>query len=368
MELPTALHRVGASIVLAASLASSVAGAGPGRTPGLASVSADGEARYSIPIELPPGTNGLTPVLSLDYRHRTRGGLLGVGWSLSGLSQITRCARTFSQDGVAEPPMRSGVDRFCLDGQRLVVVNGASYDAPNAEYRTEIESFARIRAVNGTSVNGPAYFIVERADGRIYEYGATADSSIEGRSTPPAGGARTWALNRIRDRSGNVIDYRYTEESGSTAFRIASIRYNANPSNGVEASHEVAFAYKERPNREIDSGFVAGMPVRQVVRLDRIDVVYGNEVLRSYDLGYEATLSTGGRSRLARVRECSGDGSDCLAPTTFEWLDGGNGMSAPVEFSAQFPASMSVSPSRAWNHRGHQWRRPARSCLPRRSG
>ena len=82
----------------------------------------------------------------------------------------------------------------------------------------------------GSSTNGPAYFVVEGLDGRIYEYGATADSSIDGRATPPAGGARTWALNRIRDRSGNVIDYRYTEESGSTAFRIATIRYNANPS------------------------------------------------------------------------------------------------------------------------------------------
>ena len=349
MELPTALHRAGASIVLAAWLAPTVAGASPGRTPGSAAVSADGEALYSIPIELPPGTNGLTPVLSLDYRHRTRGGLLGVGWSLSGLSQVTRCARTFSQDGVAEPATRSTADRFCLDGQRLVVANGAVYEAPNAEYRTEIESFARIRAVNGSSVNGPAYFIVERADGRIYEYGATADSSIEGRATPPAGGARTWALNRIRDRSGNVIDYLYTEESGSTAFRIATIRYNANPSNGVEPSHEVTFTYKERPNREIDSGYVAEMPVRQVVRLDRIDVRHAGQTLRSYDLGYETALSTGGRSRLARVRECNGDGSDCLAPTTFEWLDGGGGMSAPSEFSAQFPASMSVPPSRAWN-------------------
>jgi RHS repeat-associated protein len=349
MELPTVLHRLGALIVLATALASSDAAAATGRTPGFASVSADGEALYSIPIGTPPGTNGLTPVLSLDYHHRTRGGLLGVGWSLSGLSQITRCARTYSQDGVAEPPTRTTLDRFCLDGQRLVVVNGVVYQAPNAEYRTEIESFARIRAVNGPSVNGPAYFIVERADGRIYEYGATADSSIEGLATPPAGGARTWALNRIRDRSGNVIDYRYTEETGSTAFRIASIRYNSNPSNGVEASHEVTFTYKERPNREIDSGFVAGMPVRQVVRLDRIDVRFNGEVLRSYHLAYEAALSASGRSRLARVRECGPDSSDCLGPTNFEWRDGGSGLSAPAAFSAQFPSPMSVPAGGIWN-------------------
>ena len=349
MEMPTALHRAGAWIVLATSMAAYTAGASPGRTPGRADVSPDGEAQYSIPIELPPGTNGLTPVLSLEYRHRTRGGLLGVGWSLSGLSQITRCARTFAQDGVADPAGRSVADRFCLDGQRLVVVNGVVYEAPNAEYRTEIESFARIRAVAGTSNNGPAHFIVERADGRIYEYGATADSAIDGRSTAPVGGVRTWALSRIRDRSGNVIDYRYAEESGSTAFRIASIHYNGNPSNGVEASHEVTFAYKERPNREIDSGFIAGTPVRQVVRLDRIDVRYKDQVLRSIDLGYESALSPSGRSRLARIRECGADGSDCLAPTTFEWVDGESGMSVPAAFSAQLPAQMAVTTGGAWN-------------------
>ena len=117
----------------------------------MASVSDDGEARYTIPISLPPGTNGLTPVVSLEYHHRNRGGLLGAGFSLGGLSQISRCARTFAQDGVAEPVTRWSEDRFCLDGQRLVVIGGGDYQAPNAEYRTEIESFSRIRAVPGTS-------------------------------------------------------------------------------------------------------------------------------------------------------------------------------------------------------------------------
>ena len=349
MDLPAALHRIGALIGLSALLAAPIAGAGPGRTPGVTSVSADGEAQYAIPIDLPPGTNGLTPVISLDYRHRMRGGLLGVGWSIGGLSQITRCARTFAQDGIAEPAGRSTLDRFCLDGQRLVIAGGVVYEAPDAEYRTEIESFARIRAVQGTSNNGPSHFVVERADGRIYMYGGTADSSIDGHSGLPVGGVRTWALNRIRDRSGNVIDYRYTEESGSTAFRIASIRYNANPANGVDASHEVTFTYEDRPNQEVDSGFVAGTPVRQVVRLDRIDIRYNGEVLRSYDLAYQPALSTSGRSRLASVRECAADSSDCFAPTTFEWLDGRDGLSAPASFSLQSPLPAAWEGNDAWN-------------------
>ena len=127
MELPATPRRNCAITALAAMLlATPAADAAVGRTPGFASVSDDGEAVYSIPLDLPPGTNGLTPTLSLDYRHRARGGLLGVGWSVGGLSQITRCAKTIAQDGVAAPASRSPDTRFCLDGQRLVAVSGGS--------------------------------------------------------------------------------------------------------------------------------------------------------------------------------------------------------------------------------------------------
>ncbi|HEU4688382.1 MAG TPA: SpvB/TcaC N-terminal domain-containing protein, partial [Vicinamibacterales bacterium] len=348
MELQRNLPGIGALIGLLATLAVPVADAAPGRTAGVASVSHDGEATYSILIDLPPGTNGLTPLLSMDYRHRMRGGLLGVGWSLGGLSQIVRCARTVAQDGVAEPAGKFAEDRFCLDGQRLKVVTG-SYGAVNAEYRTEVESYARIRSVGGSTTLGPASFVVERADGRTYQYGATADSSIDGQSTPPAGGARTWALNRVRDRADNVIDYKYTESLGNTAFRIASIRYNSNPSNGVEASHEVVFSYEQRPNAEVDSGYVAGLPVRQIVRLASIEVRFNGEVLKSYKLDYEAALSSGGRSRLSRITECSVSATDCFTPTTFEWQDGMDGMSAVAAFSGQFPSVMPVVAAGAWN-------------------
>ncbi len=349
MELPATPRRLGALLGTLVLLVALQAEAAVGRTPGVPSVSEDGQAHYSIPIALPPGTNGLTPTLSIDYGHRTRGGLLGVGWSIGGLSEITRCARTVAQDGVTAAPLRDIADRFCLDGQRLVVVNGAVYEAPNAEYRTEIESFARIRAIAGTSTNGPAYFTVEAADGRIYEYGATNDSRIDGSTGPSTNGARSWALNRIRDRAGNIIDYRYAEESGSTAFRIANIQYNANPGNGIAASHQVAFTYEQRPNQEIDSGYVAGMPVREVMRLDRVDVLNNGSVLRRYDLAYEPALSSGGRSRLASIKECGAGGTDCLAPTTFEWQDGIAGTSAVNAFSAQVPVQVAIPHEQAWN-------------------
>jgi len=350
MDLPATRIRIAIICLTLALLAMQRSEAAIGRTPGAASVTHEGEAAYTIPLKLPPGTNGMTPAFSLEYRHRTQGGLLGVGWSLGGLSQIARCPRTIAQDGVAAPVTRTDADRFCLDGQRLVVVNGAAYGSAGAEYRTEIESFARIRSFAGAGV-GPQYFTLEAADGRSYEYGATADSRVDGSSASahPTVPAWIWALNRIRDRSGNVIDLQYSEDIQNGGFRIIGARYNANPDAGVAASHEIAFIYESRPINEVDVAYVAGTPIRSVVRLYRIDILYNQSVLRRYELSYEPALSIAGRSRLASVQECGAGGDDCLAPTTFSWQNGLTGLGDTVAFHVQTPNAAYFAEHNLWN-------------------
>src|SRR4051812_41061452 len=70
-----------------------------GSTPGTFSVTPSGSASYSIPIQVPPGVAGVQPKLALTYNSQG-GNVLGVGWVMGGLSFISRCPRTLTQDDI----------------------------------------------------------------------------------------------------------------------------------------------------------------------------------------------------------------------------------------------------------------------------
>ncbi|MEW6354654.1 MAG: SpvB/TcaC N-terminal domain-containing protein [Pseudomonadota bacterium] len=112
-------------------------------TPGEFKVDEIGAASYAIPLQVPPGAAGMQPSLTLTYTSHGGNGPLGTGWSLGGLSFIHRCPATITQDGFAGGINFDANDRFCLEGQRLIAVNGA-YGAHGTEYRTERESYTRV--------------------------------------------------------------------------------------------------------------------------------------------------------------------------------------------------------------------------------
>jgi RHS repeat-associated protein len=308
-----------------------------GHTPGSANVSDTGEASYTIPILTPRGTNGMTPNLALVYGHRSGSTLLGAGWGISGLSAITRCPRNFAADGESREPRNDYSDRFCLDGNKLRWTSGGFfYGGAGTTYQTEIETFARITA-NGAVGNGPASFTVVDRNGVTYEYGATADSFIEsvGQTT-----ARVWALNKIRDQSDNRITFTYAEDTVNGAYRIDRIQYTTNPTQGISiAPYEVDFVWQAKPAGEVDSGYMAGSLIKEVNRLDRIDVNSGTTLVRRYELTYEGSLSSTMKSRLASIQECAGSPLDCLSPTTFVYQNGSAGFGSEVNTAVAVPTT-----------------------------
>jgi hypothetical protein len=72
-----------------------------GRTVGQFAVSPTGSAQYTIPIWTPPGIRGVQPHLALSYDSHSGYGIMGPGWTMSGLSVISRCNKTYAQDSTA---------------------------------------------------------------------------------------------------------------------------------------------------------------------------------------------------------------------------------------------------------------------------
>ena len=324
-----------------AASASLPATAAAGRTPGSFGVTSTGAATYSIPIWTPPGVGNVDLKLSLEYNSRGGNGVIGQGWSLAGLSEISRCNRTVAQDGAPGPVTHTVVDRFCLDRQQLKLVSG-TYGAVGAVYATEIESFSRISAV--ASAYGMA-FVVTSKNGLVYEYGTSADSVIVDASTAVA---RTWALSRIRDRlspTPNQISLRYGNDAvGSQnnigTYRIASITYPTTAS-GLGPFYQVDFGYSARPANDPVVGYLAGSIVREPNKLDTITIrPYGSgSVTKSYNLAYTQGPTTN-RLLLSSITECSA--SSCMRPTTISYKTGSGSWAAML--STGLNASRAAAP------------------------
>ena len=114
-----------------------------GSVAGEVSVLPSGASSYSVPLQVAPGIGGMTPSIALQYNSQSGNGLLGVGWSIGGLSAVHRCPQTIEQDGQYQGIQLNAEDRLCLDGKRLVPVYG-NYSANYAEYRTEIDEYSKI--------------------------------------------------------------------------------------------------------------------------------------------------------------------------------------------------------------------------------
>ena len=296
-----------------------------GTTAGQFRVDESGAATYSIPINVPDGIAGVKPQISLNYSSNAGSGIAGRGWSLGGLSAISRCRQTLSQDNNPQPITWSANDRFCLDGQRLIVASG-TYGSVGSTYKTEIDSVVEVKALGG-SAGHPTYFEVRAKDGSVSTYGNTSTSKLSGSTTNPNTTVLSWAINRFEDNMHNAIEYVY-EGDAVSGQRIKYISYAFDIYAHAQAKLE--FAYSSRS--DTSSAYVAGYAFSQTQRLQTIKVLNSSpgsfDELRSYNLNYlpNAAPNTGDNrgieniTRLDTVQECRGGA--CYAPTQFGWGGG----------------------------------------------
>jgi len=289
-----------------------------GTIPSQFNVTQLGEASYSLALDLPEGPGGVRPSLSLEYRHRSGDGPLGMGWQIGGLSAITRCPQTVAQDAQAREVRYDSADKFCLDGQRLVVINGGTYGAANSEYRTEIESFRKVVAY-GQRGAGPAYFMVTDQRGTQYFYGDAYGSSIVDAAT---GSNRQWALHYIRSTSNNDIEIYWTTGAAGELL-VHTVNYTRNNPQGMMAAYRAAFVYEDKPEAHWRTGWHWGAPVASTKRLKQISIDHSNgswQSVRRYELRYLPESHAPHHSLLESVQQCGT--TTCLNGHWFKWADG----------------------------------------------
>jgi RHS repeat-associated protein len=282
----------------------------PGTLEGSAGVSG-GTASYTLPIVIPPGRAGMQPDISLNYSSRGGNGSLGMGWSIGGLSSISRCATTVAQDGHTRNVSFDHGDGFCLDGQRLILDSG-TYAQNGSVYRTELESFARVE-LTGDANAASSSFVVRYKNGRVAHY--TVPFVPTGTAAP-----LSWQIGWERDPANNAITYSY-DQSVPGEVLIQQINYtgqvvSGNPTTGTRS---INFAYETRA--DMGSSFIDGAESTQTRRLDSISTWQNNSVARTYQLDYKTSPATG-RSLLTSVLGCSyttGQGHCLLQPTRFGW-------------------------------------------------
>lgn len=257
-----------------------------------------GAATLSIPIDLPPGPNGLDPALALSYSSLRGNGLLGVGWSVS-LPSVA-CSTRFGL-----PRHGYGQCQHYELGGELLVGPDTRHSPPR--WHTFTESFDRITHPSSEE------WRVTSTSGRTLRFGGPAAARV----TSPGTGARSvdtaeWMLSSIEDPYGNTVDI--TWEAGAPGDtgrpRIARITY-------AGGTRLVEFVYTSRPDpiRSYAGG------VRRVVseRLRELRVSVNGALHHRLVLTYDTPTRTS-RSRLRSVQRF---GSDCDPIAIPEPVEGG---------------------------------------------
>ena len=151
-----------------------------------------GAMAYQVSIAVPPGRNGIEPVLSLAYNSRSGNGWVGVGWHFD--------------VGVIRRSIRNAHAEY--DKGDFLHVHGAHYeelvpregDWGTGFYGAKIEgAFSKYHLDPETGG-----WVVVAKDGKKYFFGTSEASRLNG-----AGGIFEWYLDAVEDTNGNRVTIHY---------------------------------------------------------------------------------------------------------------------------------------------------------------
>ena len=322
-----------------------------------------GASSVSIPIKLPPGTNGLTPKLALSYSsagangiiseshssyEKAQGSWVGMGWSLDvGHIELTDADNSKVRGGLV------------LNGRSRQLIHTS-----NDQFKTQQESFLKIDKVDGGTTHGD-YFMVKAKDGTKFRFGyetanpayssssnfyresgSRQDGYSESSSDYCSRGGKTWKplefrynLDQIEDTSGNTVKITYKADEGTRtvsrncpdttvhydkAVYANEIHYSLNDAGGYK--RKVVFVTSD-PTTNAREDVPEDVMYNETRRLERVETYVANaagtwSLVRKYVFEYEyVTYASESNKKfllLKKVTEHDGAGN-ALPSTSFHY-------------------------------------------------
>src|SRR5208282_1413862 len=247
-----------------------------------------------IPLDIPPGRNGLQPNLSLDYNSQNtdQDGIVGYGWTVS-IPYIVRLNKTGSQN------MYSNTQYFSssIDGELATTTS-------NYTFRPRVDDSGSFDLYSfATSTNT---WTVYDKNGTEYLYGASDQSRLESTSTPVM--VYKWMLEKVIDTNGNYVRYVYNKDENQ--IYPYEVIYTGN--RLTDGPMTITFATSTRPDKVMS--FKGGFEVDTNYRISQITAAVNGTTVRQYNLSY-TTGDNGTRSLLSSVQENGWD--DFSVETSF---------------------------------------------------
>jgi len=305
----------------------SIEGLGQGFKPSLNT----GTSQYEIIIKLPPGVNGHTPTLSLQYNAGYGAGPIAIGWRFGprpiqrqvskGLPRYVDANNNYDDDHDGHIDEVDEMDRFIgPDGEELVQIE-------NGVFRAEVETnFTRYER----DPNGCQWTVCLR-DGTLLMYGGNSTCCID----DGKGRVFQWLLRTGTDTNGNIIRYDYTGDDPSRQKYLQQISYGAGK-GPWSAFYFVYLDYEERNDvrRDCLPGFILSTRKRlksitvgvQQDKSDRANDLTGDinrdgildSRICTYQLRYDYDPQLI-HSRLRTVTCFGADGKTALPPIRFDY-------------------------------------------------
>ncbi len=279
-----------------------------------------GSFNYNFKIEVPPGTNGLTPKLSISYNNQNakgKAGWAGAGWEIP----LTYIQRNIQYNRKNNPSLTAHTFELYFESAKnnLVTSDGTSF-------HTQVETYYNVQKKTGApNQQTGEYWTVTVKDGTQYRFGYNPDSIAMVNVSTDTSFTKypwRWSLDQIKDTNGNCINFSYFQDQGSVY--LDTITYNN------DAKRVIKFIREAKPDAYliIDQG----SEVLDAYRLHEVDISVNGALVRKYTLGYTLNQAQN-KSLLTSITEYGSDGTTSLPPVTFQYAVPGNGFQSPVNWS-----------------------------------